>query len=67
MAMTLRQAIKKANAAREKQLRKANMELAIEDVTKGFHHLEVTARLDRMGDDGDDEWSNSITGERYDQ
>jgi len=64
MAMTLKQALKRANAVREQQLRTANTALALEDILKGFHHPEVTAHLDTLGEDGD-EWNNSITGERW--
>lgn len=64
MTITLRQAVAKAKRARAQQRYMVNAELAIEDTSEGFHHLQVTQYLDTLGDDGD-EWVNSITGERY--
>jgi hypothetical protein len=64
MTITLRQAIAKAARVRKQQMARVNAELAHEDVSAGFHHLEICAHLDSLGDDGD-EWANSITGERY--
>jgi len=64
MTITLRQAIAKAERVRKQQRARANAELAHEDTSQGFHHIEICAHLDSLGEDGD-EWSNSVTGERY--